>query len=82
MFFVYILYSPSLKKYYVGQTNDLERRLIEHNSGQTLYSSRGIPWELIYKEEKASRSEAMLVETKIKKRGIGRFLYDKGLKVT
>ncbi|HDP66927.1 MAG TPA: GIY-YIG nuclease family protein, partial [Candidatus Marinimicrobia bacterium] len=33
---VYILYSPSKDRYYVGQTNDLNRRLVEHNSGQPL----------------------------------------------
>ena len=82
MFFVYILYSRSLKKYYVGQTNDLERRLIEHNSGQTIYSSRGIPWELVCQEEKTSRSDAMQLEMKIKKRGIGRYLQDRGIKVS
>ena len=31
MFIVYILYSNSIDKYYVGYTNDLERRLLEHN---------------------------------------------------
>ncbi len=79
MFFIYILYSQSLKKYYVGHTDDLERRLREHNSGQTVYSSRGKPWELIYSEEKLNRSEAMLLESKIKKRGISRYLKDRGV---
>jgi len=74
MFFVYIIYSESLKKYYVGHTNNFERRLYEHNSGQTVYSSRGIPWVLIYKEEKTDRSEATRLESKIKKRGIARYL--------
>ncbi|MFW6249215.1 MAG: GIY-YIG nuclease family protein [Bacteroidota bacterium] len=31
-FIVYILYSKSKDKYYIGQTNDLERRFHEHNS--------------------------------------------------
>ncbi len=81
MFFVYILYSRSINKYYIGQTNDLERRISEHNSGQTTYSSRGISWELIYQEEKNTRSEAMLLEMKIKQRGISRYLQNKKIKV-
>ncbi|WP_255777970.1 GIY-YIG nuclease family protein, partial [Mariniradius sediminis] len=31
-YFVYILYSPSTGSYYIGQTMDLENRLIQHNS--------------------------------------------------
>ena len=76
MFFVYILYSGTIGKYYVGHTNDFDRRFHEHNSGQTNYSSKGIPWELVYKIEQESRSAAMKLETKIKKRGISRYLKD------
>ncbi|MBL7860738.1 MAG: GIY-YIG nuclease family protein [Cyclobacteriaceae bacterium] len=32
---VYILYSESCKKFYTGQTQDFDYRLIEHNSGET-----------------------------------------------
>ncbi|NPV12215.1 MAG: GIY-YIG nuclease family protein [Ignavibacteria bacterium] len=32
-FYVYILHSLKTNRYYVGQTNDLERRLMYHNSG-------------------------------------------------
>jgi hypothetical protein len=38
--FVYVLYSRSLEKYYVGQTNDLEDRLKRHNSGNGKYQNR------------------------------------------
>ena len=34
MFSVYILYSETKSKYYVGQTNDLQNRLDRHNSAQ------------------------------------------------
>jgi len=33
MYYIYILYSPSSDKYYVGYTNDYNRRLLEHNEG-------------------------------------------------
>jgi putative endonuclease len=79
MIIVYILFSNSLNKFYVGQTNNFDRRFHEHNSRQTKYSSIGIPWNLVYKTETESRSEAMKLETKIKKRGILRYL--KGLGV-
>jgi putative endonuclease len=76
MFFVYILYSPSIQKYYVGHTDNFERRFIEHNTGQTIFSANGKPWIFIYKTEQSTRSEAMKLELKIKKRGIRRYLND------
>ncbi|WP_211315893.1 GIY-YIG nuclease family protein [Maribacter polysiphoniae] len=46
-FVVYILYSESLGKYYVGQTNNIQKRLITHNRGGKKYTSKGRPWILI-----------------------------------
>jgi len=34
-YYVYILYSKSINRYYSGQTQDLQNRLIEHNAGET-----------------------------------------------
>ncbi|HEX2535432.1 MAG TPA: GIY-YIG nuclease family protein [Chitinophagaceae bacterium] len=74
--FVYVLFSGSLNKYYCGCTEDVEKRITEHNSGKGNFTSKGIPWRLIKKLELASRPEAMQLERKIKKRGIKRFLQD------
>ena len=47
MFYLYILYSSISDKYYVGYTNDYERRLVEHNSSDGLtYTSKHRPWIL------------------------------------
>lgn len=73
---VYILWSESLEKYYVGSTNDLEDRMYRHNSGQGSFTSKGMPWVLIWSCECVDRSEAVRFENKIKKRGIKRFLSD------
>ncbi len=43
---------------YAGMTNDLERRLREHKSGQSRYTRRGKGWEVIYREEVSTREEA------------------------
>ena len=47
MFYLYILYSPSSDKYYVGYSNDVERRINEHNNSErTTYTSKHRPWAI------------------------------------
>jgi len=76
MFFVYILYSNTKEKFYIGQTNDIDDRIKRHNNGQSLSTKNGIPWKVIYTIVISSRSEAVALETKIKKRGAKRYLQD------
>ena len=76
MFSVYILYSRTKSKYYVGQTNDLQDRLNRHNSAQVTSTKYGLPWEVVYTIQFSTRAEAMFLESKIKKRGIKRYLED------
>ena len=68
MFHTYILYSPGLDKYYVGSTNDLERRLQDHNRGKGKFSRQGGSWELKYYETFETRPEAFRREQEIKKK--------------
>ncbi len=63
---VYILYSKEYDRYYIGQTSDLNDRLHRHNSGRERWTSRYVPWELIFKVVKTSRAEAMCLEKKLK----------------
>lgn len=67
MYYVYILYSPSIQKYYKGQTNNLEDRLKRHNQGRNKYTQRGTPWELMWSCTKENRSSAVRLETVLKK---------------
>ena len=76
MYTVYILFSQKLNKFYVGSTQNFEQRFIQHNHGKTPFTKTGIPWILIYSIPLESRSQAILLETKIKKRGIERYLKD------
>ena len=76
MYAVYILYSKTSLKYYTGQTNNLEDRLFRHNSGLSLSTKLGRPWTLIYQIQFNTRSEAVQLEIKIKKRGAKRYLED------
>ncbi len=76
MYMVYILYSESLGRYYVGQTKDLEERQERHNQGREKYTKRGIPWFVVASFTCSSQSEVVRLESKIKRRGIKRFLED------
>ena len=64
---VYIIYSVRLDKYYVGACTDLARRLYEHNIGHSKFTSKGVPWELKYKEEFESLQQAKIREAYIKR---------------
>ena len=68
MFHTYIIYSESINKFYVGYTHNLTLRLERHNNGWGKYSSRGIPWALVYSEAFSSKSEAIKRENEIKKK--------------
>ncbi len=81
MCYTYILYSRKLKKFYTGQTEDLPKRLEEHNHGKTAYMKKGLPWVFVYQKEFTTRAEAMQLEKQIKKRGAGRYLEDMGIAV-
>jgi len=75
-FTVYILYSVKAKKFYAGQTIDLNLRLARHNQGLVKTTKPGIPWMIVWTIMVSSRSEALRLEKKIKKRGISRFMDD------
>jgi putative endonuclease len=66
LFFVYIIYSSGLDKYYVGYTGNIQKRLIEHNTGISTYTSKSTDWELKWIKEFSSREEAGIEEKKIK----------------
>ena len=63
---VYILYSASKDKYYIGQTQDITDRMIRHNSGRSKSTKHGIPREIVYLKEFDTRSEAMIWEKELK----------------
>jgi len=67
-FFVYIIFSSSLNKFYVGYTTDIQKRLLEHNSGISVFTARANDWELKYCKTYNTREEAMKKEQEIKRK--------------
>ena len=66
MFYTYILCSVSTGRYYVGSCEDPDKRLLRHNNGGVPSTKPYRPWELVYKETFATRSEALKREREIK----------------
>lgn len=81
MFYVYLLQNNVSKEIYIGSTNDIKRRLIEHNRGGKKFTTRkeGI-WKLIYTEIYKSTVDAKLRESKLKNHGSGKHELLKRLK--
>lgn len=65
-YYVYILFSSKLNRYYVGSTSDPEKRLQQHNWGRTKSTKYGVPWVRVHLEEYDSKLESYQREMYIK----------------
>ncbi len=66
MYFVYILQSQKTKEIYIGFTNNLNRRLKEHNGNKSFSTKNKGPWILIYSEMYRSEVDAKERENRLK----------------
>ena len=71
MYYVYAISSLERNYIYVGLTNNIERRLSEHNTGKNKTTKPYSPFIIIYSEECSDRIEARIKE-KYFKSGIGK----------
>ncbi len=69
MYYVYILNNKLDDKLYIGYTNNLARRIHQHNSGKSLYTKRSKVWALVYFEGYASQDDAQYREQQLKAYG-------------
>ena len=63
---VYIIYSPNLDRYYIGHTEDIVKRLGEHNSGMSTFTAKADDWIIKWKKAFESRNQALHEEKRIK----------------
>lgn len=80
MYYTYVLYSKKLARLYIGHTNNLERRLKQHNDGKVLSTKPYKPYSLIYFEEYNSKKEAVVREKELKLSGGRRLIKSMMLK--
>ncbi|OWY20725.1 excinuclease ABC subunit C [Sphingobacteriales bacterium UPWRP_1] len=67
MWYVYILQSEKDSSFYIGYTQDPQKRLEQHNRGKSTYTSRKLPWKIVYVETYDLKSEALKREKFLKK---------------
>ena len=73
-YFVYILYSESADRYYIGSTADIQQRLLKHNSGGNTSTKPFRPWKVVYTESYENRSAALKREIQIKRMKSRKFI--------
>ena len=66
-YYTYIIESHSNFRWYIGHSNDIERRLTEHNSGQNKSTRGKGPWKLIFLRNFDNNLDANRFELKLKK---------------
>lgn len=79
MYYVYALFSKAYNKFYIGYTENLERRLQEHELGKVYTTHRMYKFILVYYEACLSKKDATARERQLKT-GFGRLYIRKRLK--
>ncbi len=70
MWYVYVLQNKD-DDWYIGSTRDLQKRILNHNTGKNKSTKYGIPWRIIYCEIGLNQKDARVRE-KYLKSGMGR----------
>jgi putative endonuclease len=68
MHYVYIIFSESVQKFYIGETEDITERLVKHNSGayKNAFTSQACDWEIQTVIACENRTIALKIEKHIK----------------
>ncbi|RLD58138.1 MAG: GIY-YIG nuclease family protein [Bacteroidetes bacterium] len=65
-YFVYIIYSKNIDKFYIGFTKNISERIRKHNSNHKGFTGKTNDWVIVYNEEFKTKSEAYSREREIK----------------
>ena len=67
-YYVYILYSKNIDRYYTGYTSDIDKRLEFHKSAEShKFTYRGGSWQEYLLLKCTSKSQALEIEKHIKR---------------
>jgi len=59
MFTTYVLRSPTTRRLYTGSTSNFEERFKQHNEDASISTKHRGPWNLVHREDFATRAEAV-----------------------
>ncbi len=87
-YYTYVLQSLKNQSLYIGYTQDIKKRLGQHNNGESSYTKKFIPWKLVHyeayrNEDDAKRRERYLKTnqgSRLLKRMLKEFFYLQKLK--
>jgi putative endonuclease len=71
---VYVLQNRE-RKFYIGLSDDVVRRVAQHNFGWSKWTKGKGPWKLVWQSDELSLSEARTLENRLKRQGRGRGFY-------
>ncbi len=57
--YVYVLQSKKDNQFYIGSTNDVQRRLQQHQRGENVSTAKRLPLELLYFEGHSLKKDAL-----------------------
>ena len=66
MYYLYILKSKIIDKYYIGISQNPQKRIKYHNTFEKGFTSRYRPWEIVYTKKFNNKNLAMKAEKKLK----------------
>ena len=66
MYYTYVLESLKSGRWYTGSTNDLRKRLVQHNNNESTYTKKRGPYKLIYYEACRNEKDAQTRERYLK----------------
>jgi len=65
-FIVYILFSQTKNRFYIGFTSNLKERIIRHNQKSKGFTGNVNDWKIVYTENYSTKEEAQKRERQIK----------------
>ena len=67
MYYLYVLFSKKIDKYYIGHTGNLKDRLKKHNTNHKGFTGKAMDWKIVYTEEYPTKEEAYFRERQVKR---------------
>ena len=71
---VYVIQSGE-GRFYIGLSDDVVRRVKQHNRGQSRWTKGRGPWKIVWQSEELSLTDARKLENRLKRQGRGKGFY-------